>query len=248
MCPYSMGIFHYQIQPYDNYWQLAQRFNSSVQGIMAANPGVDPDNLLVGQVIRIPVPVNQAIPPCMGNCISKREAEFRSVMRLLWQQHISWARMVMVSLAYDLPDAEYVVARLLQNPVDMGEMLRPLYGDYIANQYTALIKEHLMLAADLIKAVIAGDEQGAQALEKSWYSNGDQIIEFVSSINPYLPKEEFRQMFYMHLTLTQKEALAVINKDFKQDIATFDDIAVDAMAMADMLSDAIVEQYAGLFR
>ena len=247
MCPYLMGTFEYTIQPYDNYWQLAKRFNSSVQGIMAANPGIDPNNLLVGQVIRIPMAASPGGPPWVGNSISKSEAEFRSVMRLLWQQHISWARMVMVSLAYDLPDTDVVIARLLQNPVDMGDMLRPLYGDYIADQYTGLIKEHLTLAAELIKALLAGDVQGASAIEKSWYANGDQVAEFLSSINPYLSKQKFQEMFYSHLELTQKEAMAVINKDFEQDIATFDMIAMEAIAMADMISDAITQKYKGLF-
>lgn len=243
-----MGFFQYTIQPYDNYWQLAKRFNTSVERIMALNPGVNPNNLLVGQVIRIPRAIGSTGPQWVGKCLSQSEVEFRSIMRLLWQEHVSWSRMVMVSLAYDLPDADAVIGRLLQNPVEMGNMLRPLYGDYIANQYTGLITEHLELAAELIKAVLAGDQEGAAAIEKSWYANGDQIIEFLTSINPYLSKEEFKEMFDTHLELTKKEALAVINQDFDQDIVTFDNIAMEAIDMADMISDAVVRQYAGFFR
>lgn len=154
----------------------------------------------------------------------------------------------MVSLAYDLPDQEAVINQLLQNPVNMGDMLRPLYGDYIADQYTGLIKEHLELAAELIKSLKVGDEAGARAIEKVWYANGEQVAEFLSSINPYLSKEEFREMFYSHLALTQKQATAIINKDFKEDIETFDMIEMEAMAMADLMSDAIIKQYAGFFR
>lgn len=246
MCPYFMGMLEYTIQPFDNYWELARRFNTSVQGIMMMNPGVDPNNLLVGQVICIPLTSPEG-PPVMTS-ISPAEAAFRCNMRLLWQEHISWARMVMVSLAYDLPDQDAVISRLLQNPVDMGNILRPLYGDYIADQYTGLIKEHLELAAELITTLIAGDKEGAAAIEKTWYANGAQVSEFLSSINPYLSKQRFREMFYSHLALTQTEAAAVINKDFKKDIETFNMIAMEAQEMADMISDAIIKQYTGLFR
>ena len=248
MCPYFMGMFAYTIQPFDNYWELARRFNTTAQDIMAMNPGVDPNNLLVGQVIRIPMVTSSGGPSAGGNYVSDKEAEFRSIMRLLWQQHISWARMVIVSLAYDLPDQDAVIAQLLQNPVAMGNMLRPLYGDYIADQYTGLVKEHLELAAELVTTAKAGDQAGVMAIEKAWYANADQITEFLSSINPYIPKEEFRNMFYSHLELTKKEATAILNKDFKEDTATFDMLAMEAMNMADMISDAIIKQYAGFFR
>lgn len=81
MCPYFKGVFEYTIQPFDNYWELARRFNTYVQGIMAVNPGVDPNNLVVGQVIRIPQ-ISLEGPSVGGKCISGTEAEFRSIMRL----------------------------------------------------------------------------------------------------------------------------------------------------------------------
>ena len=50
---------------------------------------------------------------------------------------------------------------------------------------------------------------------EKWYANGDAIIEFLNSINPYIDKEEFRKMFYEHLALTKAEALAFLNKDYE---------------------------------
>jgi len=51
-CPSGTGP--YIIRAGDTYFSLAARFNTSVSAILAANPGVDPDNLRVGQVICIP--------------------------------------------------------------------------------------------------------------------------------------------------------------------------------------------------
>jgi spore germination protein YaaH len=48
------GTFPYTIQPGDSYWELADRFNVTIEAIMATNPYINPDNLLVGQVICMP--------------------------------------------------------------------------------------------------------------------------------------------------------------------------------------------------
>jgi spore germination protein len=46
----------YAIQPADNLWKIAEKFNTSIAAIMQENPGIMVENLLVGQVLRIPTP------------------------------------------------------------------------------------------------------------------------------------------------------------------------------------------------
>ncbi|WP_243641309.1 LysM peptidoglycan-binding domain-containing protein [Xylanivirga thermophila] len=54
----------YIIRSGDTFYKLAQRFNTTVEAIMAVNPGVDPQNLMIGQRICIPVgPVYPSCPP-----------------------------------------------------------------------------------------------------------------------------------------------------------------------------------------
>ncbi|HQE02391.1 MAG TPA: LysM domain-containing protein [Bacillota bacterium] len=52
--PQCPNGFLYTIRPGDTFFLLAQRFGTTVQAIQQANPGVNPDNLQVGQVICIP--------------------------------------------------------------------------------------------------------------------------------------------------------------------------------------------------
>ncbi len=52
-CP--PGSLRYSIQPGDTFGTLAYRFSTTVQAIMAANPGANSNNLQVGQKICIPV-------------------------------------------------------------------------------------------------------------------------------------------------------------------------------------------------
>lgn len=60
-CP---GGTLYTIIPGDSYFGLARRFNITIAQLIAANPGVSPQNLQIGQQICIPVPSGGT--PCPG--------------------------------------------------------------------------------------------------------------------------------------------------------------------------------------
>ena len=188
-------------------------------------------------------------PPTANDyrCISKAESDFMAMNRLLWLEHVNWTRMTIISIVFGLPDLPFVQKRLLQNATDLGNCLRPFYGDQIADRYTKLIKEHLVIAAELVTAAVNGDAATAEAKEKEWYRNADDIVMFLSSINPYLNKEELRKMFYTHLSLTKAEAVTMIQKNYQKDIEIFDEIEAEALAMSDMIASAIVLQFCYLF-
>ena len=59
---------------------------------------------------------------------------------------------------------------------------------------------------------------------EKWYANGDEIVAFLTSINPYIDKEAFRKMFYEHLALTKAEALAFLNKDYEAGVKLYDKV------------------------
>lgn len=168
--------------------------------------------------------------------------------RLLWLEHVNWTRMTISSIVFQLPDLPFVQQRLLQNATDLGNCLRPFYGDQIADHYAKLIQEHLVIAAELVTAAAKGDASTADAKEKAWYKNADEISIFLSSINHYLSKEALQKMFYKHLELTKNEAVTMIQKNYKADVAVFDEIEAEALAMSDMIASAIVMQFFYVFK
>lgn len=62
-CP--PGTFAHLVRPGDTFYKLAQRYNMPVRAISEANPGIDPDNLKVGQTVC--VPLNKHLPPGAGD-------------------------------------------------------------------------------------------------------------------------------------------------------------------------------------
>jgi LysM repeat protein len=235
------------VQYGENYWLLANKYNTIVEDIFKANPRMNPYYPPVGQNIVIPVSGIMNQPRQADHCISQAEVDYRKEMIALWEEHVAWTRMAIISLTFDLPDLEFVIARLLQNATDMGNMFRTLYGEEAAKTYAHLIQEHLLIAADLVKAVLANDEQGAMTAEQKWYANADQIAAFLHRVNPYLLEDEVREMFYHHLDLTKQEAVFMINKDYQKDIEVYDKIEKQAREMADTITDAMVKLYPNKF-
>jgi hypothetical protein len=178
---------------------------------------------------------------------TQSEIELMSAMRALWEQHVAWTRMTIISIAANLPDQDLVSQRLLRNAKDMGNLLRPLYGNKVANEFSYLIREHLLIAARLVKAAKAGNSREAAQAEREWYENADDIAAFLNSINPNIAEAEMRDMLHQHLALTKSEALARLSGNFARDIAIYDKIERQALAMADAITTGIVEQFPNKF-
>lgn len=175
--------------------------------------------------------------------ISEKEVGLSNVLRMLWEQHIVWTRLTIISMIKGLPDVALVTKRLLQNPVDFKGVLKRFYGDEIASQFSDLVKSHLVIAAQLVKAAMAGDNKAATDAEKIWYANADEIAVFLSRINPYWSQENWKTMLYEHLRMTKSEAVGILTNKSEESIIEYDEIEKEALMMADMMSDGIIQQF-----
>jgi hypothetical protein len=174
---------------------------------------------------------------------------FRNDMRKLWEDHVTWTRLAIISLSDDLPDQDASVGRLLQNQVDIGDAVKPFYGDAAGNQLTALLNDHIVTAADIIAAAKAGDSEGVNEASARWYANADEIAAFLSSANPeQWPLDHMQQMMKEHLDLTLEEAVARLTANYDADVAAYDKIHLQILGMADMLSLGIINQFPKSFK
>jgi hypothetical protein len=151
--------------------------------------------------------------------------------------------MTIISIAFDLSDVEPTTNRLLRNAPDFARLFGRFYGDKIASKFGLLLKDHLVIAAELVKAAKAGNSKAAADAERRWYANADEIVCFLNHINSYWSVEHMREMWYEHLKLTKEEAVARLNKDYAKDIAIFDQIEKEALMMADNFSNGIISQF-----
>ncbi|MCI0633618.1 MAG: hypothetical protein L0206_06845 [Actinobacteria bacterium] len=177
-----------------------------------------------------------------GELTSKRA--FHDGMRRLWVDHVTWTRLFIVSFVADLPDLQATTDRLLQNQVDIGDAVKPFYGEAAGDELTDLLTEHILTAADLLAAAKAGDTVAFEEARVAWYANARQIAAFLHNANPTnWPRAEMRDMMREHLDLTLAEASAQLGGDYAASVALYDEIETQILAMADMLSKGIIKQF-----
>jgi len=188
--------------------------------------------------------------PAAAGAVAARSG-FHDAMRQLWEDHITWTRLVIVSAATlpdALPDVDPTVQRLLRNQDDIGDAIKPFYGDAAGEELSRLLREHITLAAELIAAAKAGDADAVQTTSDAWYANANEIADFLAAANPkHWPAAEMRAMMREHLDLTLAEAVARLEGRYADDISTYDEIHVQILHMADMLSDGIIAQFPAKF-
>lgn len=179
-----------------------------------------------------------------SRCRSKgRQIETMNQLRKLWDQHVFWTRSFIISVAEDLDDLDMVTRRLLRNPDDFADLLRPLYGRQTADTFGNLLTQHLKIGADLVKAAKHNDSEAADEARAKWYSNADSIARFLAMINPYWNEEKWRRMLYSHLQMTEKMAVLRLSKKYEDDIRMFDEIQDQALSMADYMYYGILRQF-----
>lgn len=175
--------------------------------------------------------------------ITPEEESLWMQMRTLWQEHVFWTRMAIMSIIQDSEDRGPVLNRLLRNYEDMAETLGPNLGNETSNEYGDLIEEHLLIAAELVTAAKEEDQAAFEDANSRWYENADEIASFENRTIPKLALEERKAMWYEHLNLTKNETALLLNRDYNASIDTFDLIEEQANMMADSLANGIIQQF-----
>lgn len=199
-------------------------------------------SLLLGALLLALLSVPAFAAPKPTEKISK--TEFSKSMRRLWEDHITWTRLYIVSATGNLPDQDFTAQRLLRNQDDIGKAVASFYGEAAGDKLTSLLKDHILQAAALIEAAKSSDKSKIDAAAAAWYANGDQIATFLSAANPKAwPLAEMKSGMKMHLDLTLAEASDRLQGKYDSEIRDYDQIHQHILGLADMLSNGIQQQF-----
>ena len=221
---------------------------------VAQSPPASPAaSVAASPIPSIPASPAPSIPasPLPSGAATMSRADFHDAMRKLWEDHITWTRLFIVSKGTrrkDLPDLKATTARLLANQQDIGDAIKPFYGDAAGEQLTSLLRTHITTAADLVAAAKAGRDKKVRQASRAWYANADEIAAFLSSADPDAwPLDRMEAMMKDHLDLTLAEATAQIEGRYRASIAAYDEVHDQILTMADMLSDGIIARFPDRF-
>jgi hypothetical protein len=181
--------------------------------------------------------------------VTVKELALRQGMRHLWEDHITWTRLAIVSLTTGAPDADATVGRLLKNQTDIGNAVKPFYGTAAGNELTRQLRQHIVIAADVVAAAKAGDATKLADAQSRWEQNADDIAQVLNSVNPrHWKLAKMEAELRLHLKLTTEEAVARLRRNWDADVAAYDKIHRHALHFADLLSTGLVKQFPSRFR
>jgi hypothetical protein len=177
------------------------------------------------------------------------QVAFHDQMRKLWEDHVTWTRLAIVTFADGSPGFNATAARLLQNQADIGGAIKPFYGSAAGDQLTALLHDHITIAVELLQAAKAGDTPAFDAANARWKANANAIADFLASANPRSwPRDVMRADMQEHLDQTLAEAAHELHGDYAASVADYEAVHQHILAMADLLSSGIVRQFPARFR
>ena len=193
-------------------------------------------------------PAGKRVTP-IERCLSSSAVAYHDTWHKLWEDHITWTRMVIMGVLDNLPGTSQYAARLLQNPADMATALQSFYGAAAAQQFSSLVREHLLIAVDILNAAKTNNTAAFNEAVARWYQNAHQIAELMASLNPkFWPLSQTEQMWREHLDATLAEASAHLMGDFAAEVAAYDRVHMLALEMADFFSNGIIQQFLAQFR
>ena len=178
---------------------------------------------------------------------AEKATSLRMAMARLWSDHVIWTRQYVISAVADAPDAQSAAGRLLRNQDDIGGAVGSVYGPVAGQQTTDLLKEHIMIAVDIIDAAKKGDDKRFKEANEKWDANADEIATLLSTANPNWPKPDVADLLMQHLNLTRKEVVAQLQKNDQDDVEAFDQILTEILTVADVLATGIVKQFPDKF-
>ncbi|MBT2697384.1 glycosyltransferase [Bacillus sp. ISL-40] len=184
-----------------------------------------------------PPPVNQK------QTMSESAHQLKFNFRRLWMEHGIWTRSYIVSAEANLKDQQMVLTRLLKNQDDLGNAIKPFYGEAAGTKLAQLLREDILLAGKVLEAAKANNQVDLQKYNTAWYKNADDIAAFLSSANPNWNNTALKQLLHAHLKMITQSVLARLKNDWNGDIRAFDEGEIHLIKIADVLSDGIIKQF-----
>lgn len=151
----SNSIEH-TVEAGDTLYKLSRQYKTTVSSIILSNPRINPYNLQIGMKIEICPGREYTRPEMPGNTgdsgipNNNGKGNLKELMRMAWLNHTYLLRMLLVSMAADLPDQQELVTALIDNAEEIADLFGRYYPENTVNSLRDLLVRQVELTGGLI--------------------------------------------------------------------------------------------------
>lgn len=188
--------------------------------------------------------VTHAAPAGHGASATAKQVALYDGLTILLDQHMEWTYATVVAFAEGSSALTSDLNRLLRNQVDIGNAVKPYYGDRAGDRLTALLRTHILDAVPVLQAAKDGDTAALDKAVTAWYANARQIADFLAAANPRSwHKAEMESMWKTHITQTIAYSVDALKGNWVKSITDYGTAERHMDQMAGMLSAGIIRQF-----
>ncbi len=176
-----------------------------------------------------------------GHCVTKKPAQ--PTLQDLWQATTAWTREYLVDVCADLPNTAQSKKALLSHQAQLGDALRPYYGEKVSQEFRKLLHQQGELTMDLIDATKKDDQKKIKETELAWKKNACALSGFLSKTNPYITFHVLRDMLYDYLAMLRKMISDRVQKKWKDDLKHYDMLRAQNAQLSLLFSNAIRDAF-----
>ena len=184
----------------------------------------------------------------VGGANPVRVAEMQKALRDLWLGHIYWVQhAVLYNVTKSPEERDDAEKQVLANARQIASTVTSFYGEAISEKFFALLTGHYAAVKEYSEATVADSKSRQGAALARLASNADDCAEFISGVNPYLPKDHVKGLMAAHRAHHVFQINLYKRKDYAQLKETWPMIRRHVYLIADTLTTALVKQFPDKF-
>lgn len=170
--------------------------------------------------------------------------DLKASLRDLWIGHIFWVRNVALATKYgDVEGAKVAEGKAVDNAKSIAGAISPFYGQAASDQLFNLLAGHYGAVKEYMDAAYASNPGGKDAALGKLTGNAGEIAKFLSSANPYLPKDTLITLLSGHGGHHVAQINAIAVKDYAEEAKVWDAMKDHIYVISDALGNGLAKQF-----